>query len=250
MKKLICFDLETTGTNRDIDRVIQFSGIKYDPNTNKILGTKNLYIKPEGNYTIAIQAWFKHKITPEFLSDKPYFKDVADEIVDFFGSPDEYDILTYNGNSFDIPFLIKELNRVEKHIDFLSRQTYDAFLEEKRRNGINLENTFTRYYNTTMEDKGLSVHDALSDVKATIGVFKAQQKAKKYGPDNLICEDNFLAILPFNGENKICFNYGKYAGLAVDWINTFDTNYINWCLMDSTGFSKSTKEVITNIVKN
>lgn len=249
MKKIICFDLETTGTNRDTDRVIQFSAIKYDPSTNKILDSKNLYIQPDKQYTISIQAWFKHKITPEILSDKPYFKDVADEIVTFFGSPYEYDILTYNGNSFDIPFLIKELNRVGKHIDFLSRQTYDAFLEEKRRNGINLENTFTRYYKTTMEEKGLSAHDALSDVKATIGVFKAQQKIKEYGPDKLVCEDNFLAILPFNGENKICFNYGKYAGLAVEWVNTFDKNYISWCIADNTSFSKSTKDVIKNIIE-
>ena len=249
MKNLICFDLETTGLNKDIDHIIQFSACKYNPETNKIIASKNLYIQPEGQYSISIQAWIKHGITSDFLKDKPFFKNVADEIISFFDSPDNYDILTYNGNSFDIPFLLTELNRIGKHIDFLKYNVYDAYIEERKRNGINLPTTFQRYYGTTMEECGLTSHNALSDVKATIGIFKAQQKVKEYSPNNLLCEDNFLINSTFNNENKICFNFGKYASLPVEWVYKIDADYIKWCLLDKTNFSSTTKDLIRKITK-
>ena len=105
MKPLVVFDLETSGLNKEKDHIIQFSGIRWDPSTNKVLDSLNLYIQPIGDYTITIQAWIKHRITPEMLADKPYLYQVADKIIDFFGSAEDYGILTYNGNKFDIPFL-------------------------------------------------------------------------------------------------------------------------------------------------
>ena len=242
---LVIFDLETTGLDRTKDQIIQFAAIKIDPKTNQIVDQKNIYIQPEGTYQISIQAYMKHGIKPEFLKDKPHFIDVAQEIYDFF---EDCDILTYNGNSFDIPFLITEFDKVGITFNILDKTCYDAFLEEKRRNGISLENTYKRYKGKSMEESGLVAHDAFSDVKATYAIFYAQQKNEPYGPEKILTQDNIVTMQEFQGKEVPCFNIGKYKGLSVEFIKTFDMNYLDWCCGDTCKFLPSTKEYIRNLI--
>ena len=128
MNNLVIYDIETTGLDKNKDQIIQFAAIKVDRQKHKILDRKNIFIKPVGNYSISIQAFFKHGITPQFLEDKPYFKDVAQEIFDFFTG---CDILTYNGCSFDNPFLVVEFEKVGIVWDPTNFVNYDSFLTEK-----------------------------------------------------------------------------------------------------------------------
>ena len=118
MKNLVVFDLETTGVDKEKDHIIQFAALKIDCNTNKIIDEMNEYIRPEGNYSIEIAAYTKHHISPKMLQDKPTLRELADKIIEFF---DDCDICTYNGNSFDIPFLCKEFERIGRKIDFIHR---------------------------------------------------------------------------------------------------------------------------------
>lgn len=243
MKNFVVYDLETTGVDKEKDYIIQFAAVKVDENLN-IIDEKNLYIQPEGSYTISIQAYMKHHISPQFLADKPYFFQVADEILEFMGG---CSILTYNGCNFDIPFLEIELKRCGKSFDFLHTECYDAFLEEKRRNGISLENTFKRYEGKTMVEAGLNAHDALSDVKATLAVFKAQQKVKPYGPEKMYGEDNFIVQSEFNGVPQPVFNVGKYRELPISYIASIDPGYLSWCV-NKGNFMESTKEFIKQYI--
>lgn len=246
METIVSFDIETTGLDKTKDYIIQFAAIKFDKQSGAILDELNLYIQPEGGYVITIQAYMKHKITPEFLADKPYFFEVADKIIDFITGSD---ILTYNGNSFDIAFLIEELKRCNRSIDFMKFNCYDAFLEEKRRNGIGLENTYKRYTGKTMAEDGLAAHDAFSDVKATFRVFQEQQKIKEYGPEVMYGEDNFITNSEFNGENVPCFSMGKYKLLPISYISTIDQGYLNWCVGNKSTLTESTKNYIKTYIK-
>ncbi len=243
---IIVFDLETTGLDRTKDQIIQFAGLKIDTDTNKILNELNLYIKPFGSYTISTGAYFKHHITHEFLDDKPYLKDVASQIIEFIGDDP---LLTYNGNGFDIPFLKYELNKYGYDIEFTKRQCYDAFLEEKRRNGINLENTYLRYKGKTMEDAGLIAHDAFSDIKATYAIFVAQQRKQKYGPEKMYGEDNAVADYDFDGKLVPCMNIGKYKNVPLEYIKEHDQNYLQWCVSDKCNFMPASKNFIKQFIK-
>jgi DNA polymerase-3 subunit epsilon len=245
--KLLIFDIETTGLDRKIEQIIQFSGIIIDTENNKIISELNEYIQPMGNYTIGYAAYFKHGISPEFLKDKPFFKDVAPKIISFLNSSDG--ILTYNGLNFDIPFLLVELNKYGFTFDFSKKPIYDAFLEEKRRNGNTLEETYKRYKGKSMEESGLKAHDALSDVKATYSVFYAQQKNKQYAPEHIYGEDNVITDQEFRGEIKPCFNIGKYKALSVEFISQIDQQYLNWAISDKCTFMDSTKNFIKNYIK-
>lgn len=246
MKSIVVFDLETTGLDRAKDQIIQFAGLKIDRDTNNIIDTMNLYIKPTGDYQISIQAYFKHGIKPEFLKDKPHFYEVGQDIANFLK---DSDILTYNGTSFDIPFLLNEFERCGIEFSFLNRDCYDAFLEEKRRKGNSLSDTYARYKGMTMEEAGLSAHDALSDVKATYTIFYAQQKNKPYGPEKMYGEDNSVSLQEFQGKLQPCMNIGKYKGLSIDFIKSFDMQYLNWTISDKCNFTKSTKEFIKECLK-
>ena len=186
-KPLVIFDLETTGTDKSKDKIIQIAAIKVVD--GEIVDSINEYVQPIGQYTISYGAYFKHKITPQFLSDKPTLRDLAPKIIEFF---EGCDILTYNGNRFDIPFLKQELLRIGYDINFLEFKCYDAYLEEQRRNNTKLETTYKRYYGKTMDEDGLTAHDALSDVKATYRIFKAQQEIQPYEPEKMYDENGVL----------------------------------------------------------
>lgn len=240
--KLVIFDLETTGLDRSKDQIVQFAGLKIDTETNKIVEDLNLYIQPVAPYVIGYAAYLKHKLKPDFLATQPFLKDVAKQIVDFFGD-DSVAILTYNGNGFDIPFLKTELNKYGFDIDFTKRKVYDAFLEEKRRNGITLENTYKRYKGKTMEEAGLTAHDAMSDIKATYAVFYAQQHNKPYEPEHMYGEDNVIVDMDFQGTVQPCFNVGKYRQLSIEFVKQIDKGYLEWCA-NSSGFTQSTKDFI------
>lgn len=247
MKQLIVYDLETTGLDKSKDQIIQFAAIKVDAENHKLIESKNIFIQPVGNYSITIQAFFKHGITPDFLKDKPYFKDVAQEIFDFFTG---CDILTYNGCSFDNSFLMAEFERVGIVWDPTNYVNYDAFLTEKRRNGNTLDETFKRYCGKTMFEAGLSAHDALSDVKATYAIFRHQNEIEQVEPEKLLVADNTIALMEFKENLEPCFTIGKYKNIPVKYVNTIDPNYIQWAISSKSGFSTSTKNFIQKITQS
>lgn len=244
---IIIFDIETTGLDKTKDRIIQFAGLKINTDNNSIIDDLNLYIKPDSSYSISVGAYFKHKITPQFLEDKPTMEEVAPIIVNFFG--DEQNVLTYNGNGFDIPFLKYELNKYGYDIDFIHKNCYDAFLEEKRRNGIGLENTYLRYKGKTMEESGLTAHDAFSDIKATYSVFIAQQKKQKYEPENVYGEDNVITDMLVENKYVPCMSIGKYRGVPLEYIALHDQSYLQWCISDKCNFMPSSKEYLKQYIK-
>ena len=241
------FDLETTGLDKTKDSVIQFAGITVDPKTCKIIDSLNLFIQPKGEYNITLGAYYKHGIHPNFLKDKPYFEDVAQQILDFFEGDNV--ILTYNGLSFDLSFLQIEFAKIGIDFSLINKPCYDAFLREKALNDLTLEGRFKHYFGTTMEEKGLKAHDALSDVKATFMIFAKQQTENSYGPEEVITECNTIKYMMFNNENVPCFSLGKYRGVSVEMAYSLDKDYFNWIISDRCSFSPSCKSYISNFIK-
>lgn len=244
MNHLVVFDIETTGLDKKKDYIIQFSAIKYDRETNKIIATYDKYIQPAGNYTMSVAAISKHRITPEFLKDKPLFVEVANEIYQFM---DGCDILTYNGIRFDAPFLKREFADCGIEWNFSDLNFYDAMAEEVRRNGNSLGDSFKRYTGKTMEEAGLDAHNALSDIKATLAVFIKQQKQKEYGPEEILTEDGFIRRLEFAGKDTECFVIGKWAGVSLEYVAKYDKSYLNW-IISSNDFDKKTKMICESYI--
>ncbi|WP_027817275.1 DNA polymerase III subunit epsilon [Paraburkholderia bannensis] len=104
----IILDTETTGLNpRTGDRIIEIGCVEL---LNRRLTGNNLhfYVNPERDSDPGALA--VHGLTTEFLSDKPKFAEVADQILDFVTGAD---IIIHNA-PFDIGFLDAELAMLGK----------------------------------------------------------------------------------------------------------------------------------------
>ncbi|MCZ2407713.1 MAG: DNA polymerase III subunit epsilon [Burkholderiales bacterium 68-12] len=106
MARQIVFDTETTGLSAENgDRIIEIGCVELLH--RKLTGrTLHLYINPERDSEEG--ALRVHGLTTEFLSDKPKFAEVADQILDFMR---DAEIIIHNA-AFDVGFVDKELERV------------------------------------------------------------------------------------------------------------------------------------------
>lgn len=246
-KLIKVFDLETTGLDKKKDSIIQFAGITVDPKTCKIIDSVNILIRPEGDYQITLGAYYKHRISPQILRDKPTFKECHQQILDFFSG--DFAVLTYNGLSFDLSFLSREFAKIGIDFSLLDKDLYDSFLIEKKRNDLTLEGRFKHYFGCTMAEKNLKAHDALSDVKATFMVFTKQQNEEPFGPAEVLTECNTINLAEFEGELKPCFTIGKYRAMPLDLVYEMDKGYLDWVMSDGCGFSPSCKKYVANFIQ-
>jgi DNA polymerase-3 subunit epsilon len=108
MKRVICFDIETTGFEyMRGDRVIEIGAVEVID--GKITDNSfHEYINPEGKI-IPPDTYMVHKISNAFLEDKPKMSEIAPRFLEFIGdSP----IVAHNGLDFDFPFVNFELNKL------------------------------------------------------------------------------------------------------------------------------------------
>lgn len=107
-ERIICFDTETTGFEyAKGDRVIEIGAVEIID--GKITGnTFHEYVNPEGKI-IPQSSYMVHKLSNEFLRDKPFMRDVAPRMLQFFG---DSQIIAHNGFDFDFPFINYELNTI------------------------------------------------------------------------------------------------------------------------------------------
>lgn len=238
-KQIVAFDLETTGVDTQKDAIVQIGLVKFDSETFKEIDSRSWYILPDNGAKMNIGAIEKTGLTDEFIASNGLkINDIWDEAVTFIGG---CDILTFNGNHFDVPMLYNELSRNGLSFTFTGRKFYDARKIELARHKTSLMDTYHRYYNEDFEN----AHDALADVRATIKVFEAQQKA-----DMSDIEDPSFNLQSIEGmvgydDSKKCviFMKGKYEGAPTNEVCKTDPSYIKWVF---STFSALTCETIKN----
>ncbi|WP_259288732.1 exonuclease domain-containing protein [Candidatus Nasuia deltocephalinicola] len=99
----IFLDLETTGLNCKIDKIIEICCLKKTNFDNKEY-IFHYYLNP-GNTKISKGAYLVHGINYEFIKNKPYFKNIINKFIFFIRSSK---IIIHNTN-FDLKFLNNEL---------------------------------------------------------------------------------------------------------------------------------------------
>src|SRR6056300_823706 len=106
----ICLDTETTGLEpRDGHKIVEIGCVEL---INKIRTGKSyhVYINPQRDMP---EAAFKvHGISTEFLQDKPLFKDIAEDFIDFIK---DAKLIIHNA-AFDMKFINFELRQCDMEI--------------------------------------------------------------------------------------------------------------------------------------
>lgn len=241
---LVFFDLETTGTNINSDRIVEICYLKVYPNGNE--EAKTLRINPEMHIPEASSA--VHGIYDEDVVDCPTFKDVAKNIAsDIEGC----DLAGFNSNRFDIPVLAEEFLRAGVDIDLMKRKFVDVQVIYHKLEQRTLSAAYKFYCEKNLED----AHTAEADTRATYEVLKAQ--LDRYA-DVLENDINFLSNyscysrnvdfagrIVYNDQDVEVFNFGKYKGVSVKEVLQKDPGYYSWIMQGD--FTLNTKNVLTKI---
>ena len=241
---LVFFDLETTGTNINSDRIVEICYLKVYPNGNE--ESKTMRINPEMHIPEASSA--VHGIYDADVADCPTFREVAKNIAnDIEGC----DLAGFNSNRFDIPLLAEEFLRVGVDIDMMKRKFIDVQVIFHKLEQRTLSAAYKFYCDKNLED----AHTAEADTRATYEVLKAQ--LDRY-PDVLENDMKFLADyssynknvdfagrIVYNEQGVEVFNFGKYKGMPVAEILKKDIGYFGWLMQGD--FTLNTKNVLTKI---
>lgn len=241
---LVFFDLETTGTNINSDRIVEICYLKVYPNGNE--ETKTMRINPEMH--IPEQASAVHGIYDKDVADCPTFKDVARRIAaDIEGC----DLAGFNSNRFDIPVLAEEFLRAGVDVDLMKHKFVDVQVIYHKLEQRTLSAAYKFYCEKNLED----AHTAEADTRATYEVLKAQ--LDKY-PDILENDIKFLSEyssftknvdfagrIVYDDNGVEVFNFGKYKGISVVEVLRRDPGYYSWIL--NGDFTLNTKNVLTKI---
>jgi DNA polymerase-3 subunit epsilon len=241
---LVFFDLETTGTNINTDRIVEICYLKVYPNGNE--ESKTLRINPETH--IPEDASAIHGIYDADVADCPTFKDVAKKIAsDIEGC----DLAGFNSNRFDIPVLAEEFLRAGVDIDLMKRKFVDVQVIYHKLERRTLSAAYKFYCDKDLED----AHTAEADTRATYEVLKAQLD---HYPEELVNDINFLSEyschtknvdfagrIVYNEQGVEVFNFGKYKGMSVAEVLKKDAGYFGWIMQGD--FTLNTKNVLTKI---
>ena len=240
-RPLAFFDLEATGINIGIDRVVEISVIKLHPDGSEEVRTWR--INP--GMPIPIESSMIHGIYDEHIKDEPYFKDIATLVAEFIG---ESDLAGYNSNKFDIPMLMEEFLRADVSFDLDDRHFVDVqniFHQMEQRT---LKAAYQFYCDKQIEN----AHSAEADTRATMEVLHAQVaryenmdwEDKKGNISKPVVNDiealhkftnlskpvDFAGRMVFNDAGQETFNFGKHKGKPVEDVLKIEPSYYSWMM--------------------
>ena len=244
LKKPLAFiDIEATGSNVSIDRIVEIAIVKILPDGNRTI--KRKIINPQMPIPRAITDI--HGITDEMVKDAPVFKQAAHEIRQFL---DGCDLACYNAYRLDIPLLIEEFIRAEVDFDMKGKKVIDVqkiFHQMEQR-------TLSAAYKFYCQKNLDGAHGAEVDAAATAEILEAQVQRypqlgnsvdsiiKAVGEDSII---DFARRFIYDDKGVELFNFGKHKGRSVADVLKAEPQYYDWMMKGE--FPMNTKQKLTEM---
>jgi DNA polymerase-3 subunit epsilon len=163
MAREIILDTETTGIDPRDHRVIEIGCLEIEDfiPTGR---TFHRYINPDR--AIEAEAERVHGISNAMVADKPRFREVCDELLDFFGDA----VLIAHNAAFDRGFVNAELRRIGRDAPPEHRWVCTLQLAQKRYPGMhNSLDALCRRYNVSLSER--DKHGALLDARLLASVY-------------------------------------------------------------------------------
>ena len=243
-KPIVYFDIESTGVETETARIIELACIKY--NVDGTQEQKTILVNP--GVLIPIEASDVHGITDEDVKDKPFFKQYAQAIRNWF---EGCDLAGFNSDNYDIPLLSAEFERAG-----LEGINWNPnLLDVMKLYRLLYPNTLSEVYKRLTGKELEGAHGALADISATKEIADILiPKLRETTEDNLetvLDVDNFM-----QGEKKrvdlsgkmykdadgvVRWNFSKNKDKAV----LIDSGFINWFM--GQGFPQESKNKIKEL---
>jgi DNA polymerase-3 subunit epsilon len=247
ISKPICFfDLETTGVNVSLDRIVEISILKIFPNGNK--ESKTWLVNP--GVPIPLEASNIHGITNDIVKNEPLFKMIASDIKSMINN---CDLAGFNSNKFDIPLLAEELLRSEIDFSLDNVATIDVQNIFHKMEQRTLSAAYQFYCGKSLDN----AHSSKADTLATYEVLESQIEKYNDLENNVSFLSDFskrgknvdlAGFIKYNEDNIPCFSFGKHKGKTVDYVLENESGYFGWLL--NADFPMYTKKVLTQIRLN
>lgn len=254
-RTVVILDTETSGLSKQMDWILQLSAVKISKDNFEALDKFNEYIRPEVPYEISPAAQETHGITKEFI--EKHGKPMKEVGVRFLKFLEGSDIAGFNSNSFDIEFIYKDLAQAGLNLPFEGITFYDVRWMQTHLFPNKLSDLFERYCGHTMEEHGLTAHDASADVEATRIVMQKQfenhnlvwEDIDTWQENQLLVPDGTVRMTRLNGiEESMVFCMGKYRDKDIYQVMKEDPSYLVWC-RDKL-FSRYTLNVVRDYCRN
>jgi len=241
-RPIAVLDLETTGTNLAVDRIVEIAVVKVNPDGSRVV--KRKLINPE--MKIPAGAAAIHGITDDMVKDAPPFRTVANEFKQFI---ENCDLAGYNSNRFDWPLLMEEFLRAGLEFELSQRRMIDVQKIFHVMEPRTLSAAYKFYCNKTLDN----AHSAEVDATATWEILLAQVEKYPQIGSNVDAINQFLGDEPivdfarrFIFENGVeVFNFGKYKGRPVADVLKLEPQYYDWMMKGD--FPMHTKQKLTEI---
>jgi DNA polymerase III subunit epsilon len=242
-KPLAFIDIEATGANAAMDRIVEIAIIKYLPDGSR--SVKRKLLNPQ--IPIPQAVCDIHGITDEMVKDAPTFKQAAHEIKQFL---DGCDLSCYNAYRLDIPLLIEEFIRAGVEFDMKNRKMVDVQKIFHQMEQRTLAAAYKFYCSKSLEN----AHSAEVDAAATAEILNAQLEKypqlgnnidsilKAIGEDNII---DFARRFIYDDKGKEVFNFGKHKGRPIADVLKSEPQYYDWMMKGD--FPMNTKQKLTEI---
>lgn len=227
-KRILVFDVETTGTDKRSDQIIELCvqfGLGEDADS------RIWRIKPE--VAIAPGAQAVHGISAADLADCPRFAELADEIRELFDGADVF--VGYN-LSFDLDMLQAEYRRLRQPpLDMGDKTIVDPFRLWQQCEPRTLMDAHRRFAGGDFA----AAHSASADVAATGRVLEGMLRAFGLSSDwdevARVCEPerkNWIGPsrhVQWNAEGAAVLGFGKHAGVPLHQLASGpNAGYLRW----------------------
>lgn len=240
-RSIVCFDLETTGTNPVHDRIIEIAAVRISPD-----GTEDRYVtRVNPGCPIPPSSTRIHGIRDEDVADAPSFADIAAQLALFLH---DCDLTGFGIARFDVPLLTEEFRRADIDFDVSDRRIVDAQKIFHKREPRNLTAALQFYCGEKLE----GAHGAEADTRAAWKVLQGQLEAYDDLPDTVIEieRDSYPerqdAAEPQGKlqwrDGKVVLAFGKQNGRSLQEMARAEPNYLKWML--NREFSEEAKALI------
>ncbi len=243
---LVVFDLETTGTDRLADRIVEFAALRIPKEGEPAV----LELRVNPGVRIPREATAVHGISDADVALAPPFAQVAPRIAAFLEGAD---VAGYNVRAFDLPLLAREFERAKVPFSLEGRRVLDAqslFFKKEPRDLSAAVRIFAG-----REHEG--AHSALADVVASAEVLAGElerypdlprdvEGLHAYSqPSESRWVDPDKRFLWRDGE--AVFGFGAKKGKALAEVAARHPDYLEWML--GADFPDEAKRIVRDALR-
>lgn len=224
-RPICCFDLEATGTDVEVARIVEMSLIRLEPD-----GTSDAWVRRfHPGISIPPATTKIHGITDADVRDCPKFAEKARSIATYFAGAD---ICGFNCRRYDVPLLIAEMKRAGIPFE-ISGEIADVMEIFCAKLSHTLSSAAEVYLGQVHD-----AHSAEADVIATLQVLDAMLGRYPDLPNTIgelathKLDPSFVdreGKLRWEGDDAV-FSFGKVKGRSLREVVRHDPGYLHWAL--------------------